>query len=187
MKEEKFKLDSFIGGWYINEKVCDELINFFENNKHRQNPGLCSYGVYPEKKISTDISISGYDSALDNYNDELQKCLVEYMKKYPQINQHDRFISTIENYQIQKYKKNEGFFAEHSERGGLSTTKRMLVFMTYLNNVEDGGTIFKYQNITTKAVKGLTVIWPSDFTHIHKGQISKTKEKYIITGWYNYY
>ena len=55
--------------------------------------------------------------------------------------------------------------------------------MTYLNNVEDGGTIFKYQNIKTKAKKGLTLIWPSDFTHTHKGEISNKKHKYILTGW----
>jgi len=30
MKKEKFKLDSFIGGWYINPKVCDNLIKYFE-------------------------------------------------------------------------------------------------------------------------------------------------------------
>ena len=58
--------------------------------------------------------------------------------------------------------------------------------MTYLNNVKDGGTMFKYQNLTIPAKKGLTLIWPSDWTHTHKGQISNTKEKYIITGWYSY-
>ncbi len=57
--------------------------------------------------------------------------------------------------------------------------------MTYLNDVPDGGTNFKYQNITSPAKKGLTLFWPSDFTHIHKGQISETSEKYIITGWLN--
>ena len=62
----------------------------------------------------------------------------------------------------------------------------MLVFMTYLNDVLDGGTEFKYQKLITKAKKGLTLIWPSDFTHTHKGQISNTSEKYIITGWFSY-
>ena len=62
--------------------------------------------------------------------------------------------------------------------------KRHLVFMTYLNNVENGGTDFLYQNYTTKAIKGNTVIWPAAWTHTHKGQISKTEDKYIITGWY---
>ena len=26
----------------------------------------------------------------------------------------------------------------------------------------------------------------TDFTHTHSGQISKTHEKYIITGWFNF-
>ena len=55
--------------------------------------------------------------------------------------------------------------------------------MTYLNDVPDAGTHFKYQDLTTPAEKGLTLIWPTDFTHPHKGQITKHHEKYIITGW----
>ena len=58
--------------------------------------------------------------------------------------------------------------------------------MTYLNDVDDGGTEFMHQNIITPAVKGLTLIWPADWTHAHRGVISKTKEKYIITGWFSY-
>ena len=44
-------------------------------------------------------------------------------------------------------------------------------------------THFKYQDITTPAIKGLTVIWPPDWTHTHKGQISDNK-KIIATGWF---
>ena len=55
--------------------------------------------------------------------------------------------------------------------------------MTYLNTVPDAGTQFKYQQLTTPAEKGLTLIWPPDFSHTHKGQISKKEEKFIITGW----
>ena len=55
--------------------------------------------------------------------------------------------------------------------------------MTYLNNLDDGGTHFKYYNYTTKAIKGKTLIWPAAFTHTHVGQISYTKEKTIVTGW----
>ena len=46
-------------------------------------------------------------------------------------------------------------------------------------------TIFKYQKIITPSIKGLTLIWPTDFTHTHKGQITD-KEK-IITGKFNDY
>ena len=54
--------------------------------------------------------------------------------------------------------------------------------MTYLNDLEKGGTEFKYQKITTPSKKGLTLIWPTDFTHTHKSEIVN-KEKIIITGW----
>ena len=55
--------------------------------------------------------------------------------------------------------------------------------MTYLNDVPDGGTEFYYQETTTKAKKGDTVIWPTEWTHTHKSQVSKKHEKYIATGW----
>lgn len=80
-----------------------------------------------------------------------------------------------------------GFKEYHFENdGSFDKGARNLVFMTYLNNVEDGGTQFYYQDITVPAIKGLTVIWPSYWTHTHKGVISKTQEKTIITGWYSF-
>ena len=57
--------------------------------------------------------------------------------------------------------------------------------MTYLNTLKKGGTMFKYQKITTPATKGLTLIWPTDHTHTHKGQISN-EEKIISTGWFEF-
>jgi hypothetical protein len=60
--------------------------------------------------------------------------------------------------------------------------------MTYLNTVEDGGgTSFFYQRVTLKAEKGLTLIWPVEWTHTHKGEVSETEEKYIVTGWFSTY
>ena len=31
MVEEFFKLDTLIGGWYIDEKVCDDLVKLWPN------------------------------------------------------------------------------------------------------------------------------------------------------------
>ena len=60
--------------------------------------------------------------------------------------------------------------------------------MTYLNDVSDGGeTAFLYQNVKVKPEKGLTLIWPAEWTHTHKGMVSMTQTKYIITGWYSFY
>ena len=90
---------------------------------------------------------------------------------------------------IQHYKPSDGYYSWHMENNGKGTNRnRHLVFMTYLNNVEDGGgTDFKYQKITTPAKKGLTLIWPAYWTHTHRGVISDIDEKHIITGWFNFY
>ena len=34
--------------------------------------------------------------------------------------------------------------------------------------------------------KGLTVIWPADWTFTHRGIKAKKEHKYIITGWINF-
>ena len=44
----------------------------------------------------------------------------------------------------------------------------------------------RYPETISLAKKGLTLIWPSEWTHTHKGEVSSTKEKIIITGWYNF-
>ena len=40
MKEYKTPLGSFIGGWIIDRKICEDLIKFFEKNKKRQIKGM---------------------------------------------------------------------------------------------------------------------------------------------------
>ena len=87
---------------------------------------------------------------------------------------------------IQYYPPNGGYKVWHCERGSLDTSKRFLAYMTYLNDVTEGGeTEFYWQNVSFKPKKGLSLIWPADFTHTHRGIVSKTQEKYITTGWYN--
>ena len=56
--------------------------------------------------------------------------------------------------------------------------------MTYLSNVEEGGsTYFNHYDLDIKPTKGLTLLWPAEWTHSHKGNVLKSGLKYIITGW----
>ena len=57
--------------------------------------------------------------------------------------------------------------------------------MTYLTDTPNGGTEFLYQNMQTESVKGTTLLWPAYWTHTHRGIISKTHRKEIITGWFS--
>ena len=58
--------------------------------------------------------------------------------------------------------------------------------MTYLNDVEKGGsTFFKHYDLEIYPQKGVTLIWPAEWTHAHKGNKIISGSKYIITGWMN--
>lgn len=182
------KINNFISGFYIDKSICKKLINIFEKNKKLTEPGRTIKGgekvIEKEIKASTDLCITP-SPIYEFYFVELQKCLNEYIKQYSYVNNLPSF-KIVEDFNIQKYKKNEGFFKYHFERGGVPTTKRILVFMTYLNTVKDGGeTEFLYQKTKVKAEEGLTLIWPSDWTHTHRGITSKSENKYIVTGWYS--
>ena len=192
MKEHKFNLNTFIGGWYINSKVCDNLVNYFNINKDLVKTGMQGglNGKYIDKnqKDSYEISIDIHqkaDKSILEYGKELNKVIKLYQKKYNYVEKLAKF-SIVENFNIQYYKPKGGYKIWHSERQTKSSSQRLLVFMTYLNDVEDGGTEFYYQKLKSPAKKGLTLIWPAEWTHTHKGQISKKNEKYIITGWYGF-
>ena len=119
-----------------------------------------------------------YFSELGLHSPELKGSMGDTLKE---------FTGLHEAINLQKYEPNEGFFAWHFERvNTFPAMARELVFMTYLNNVPDGGTYFYNQKKIIKAEKGKTVIWPAGFTHMHKGQISKKHVKYIATGWWNW-
>ena len=59
--------------------------------------------------------------------------------------------------------------------------------MTYLNSVDKGGsTYFNHYDLEIKPKKGLTLIWPAEWTHTNKEKILKKGNKYLITGWINF-
>jgi hypothetical protein len=188
----------FVGDFLIDGAVCDRLI---ELHRACDRKGLVKRGrmgkggnlvVDPEKKDSFDVSVDLVPSDLlkeygiESYYAELQRCLQQYMEQHPLLKQVGKFRVT-ESPAIQHYRPGGGFKMPHFERSGYATTTRMLVWMTYLNDVTDGGgTHFVYQKHTFEAKKGRTLIWPSDFTHTHAGVVSPTQHKYIITGWMNF-
>lgn len=84
--------------------------------------------------------------------------------------------------QIQYYKPGGGFKEWHVDNVN-GFIERQFVLILYLNDVPDGGTEFKNQNYTCSAEKGKLLIFPANFAYVHRGQISHTHEKYILTGW----
>ena len=187
---------NFIGEYFLEKvSICDKIINLFEKRKTEHRKGLIGTGeVDISVKDSTDLSISPKDFLLEknkiiaNYIRLLQSCVDQYVSDYPECNSYSPW-NLIESINIRRYNPGQGFKSWHTERCSNKPIirDRHLVFMTYLNDVDiSGGTEFKFQKKIIVPEKGKTVIWPSDWTHTHRGLVSDSQTKYIITGWFNY-
>lgn len=193
LKKYDLPEDSFIQGWYFkDDSICDDMITFFRNNPDRVEEGhLIHYGeisIDHSKKKSYDIIVRYEDEFHDKYHENFIEVVKEYRAHFPWCDNTDTW--GIQSFQIQYYPPpDSGFFDWHCERNGSapSVVKRHLVFMTYLNDVVEGGeTEFLHQKLKIKPEKGLTLIWPVDWTHTHRGIAAPKEEKFIVTGWLDF-
>jgi hypothetical protein len=173
-------LNNFIAGWYIDTDLCDLIVTRSENNLNEFSAGIKEY---------TNCDLLEFNKQIHNqYCEQLNQVIEEYKKLYPHSYQGMQVWGWTPP-RIQRYDPNKAYRDLHCENNGQSMYRnRHLAFMTYLNDVTDGGgTEFVQQGLTTKAEKGLTLIWPAAWTHMHRGIVSPTEVKYIITGWLCFY
>lgn len=183
----------FVAGWYVeDDSLFDDIIKHHESNptKHEGKMWMAESqsGVVDHSLKRSDDSYFTDVNLAKRYVAQLQQVLESYITEYPYSNKYAAF-NIKEHFRIQHYEPNGGFFKWHTERSNNKDpySSRHLVFMTYLNDVTDGGeTEFYHQGIKIKPEKGLTLIWPADWTFTHRGVASPTQEKYIVTGWYSY-
>jgi hypothetical protein len=194
MNQEHYinNLNYFIKGWYIDKELCNNLIAVFESKKDKQRPGTIFGGgvskIKKNVKDSMDVSLNPGDVSLNKYIPELLNVMKLYGQFFKASDEMQAPFGIVENINIQRYYPGQGFHKFHFEKNPSSkkTLSRHLVFMTYLNDVIEGGeTEFYHQKLKIKPEQGLTLIWPTDWTYLHKG-CSSEHTKYIVTGWFNF-
>lgn len=183
----------FVGSWMIKpQSICDDIVKCFEAHSERHTEGCSEKGLCLETKKSTDFSVLPRDLSLPDYLpirqylEILSECHEDYLRQWP-------FLRTVlaraelGSFNIQRYGQGGHFQEIHSERTSIGTSYRVLAWMTYLNDVEDGGsTSFIHQGFEIQPKRGLTLIWPAEWTHAHRGNIVNSGLKYVITGWMHF-
>ena len=194
IKEPKMnKQNTFVRGYHIDKKICDDLIELFNLNKHLAVEGVSvnTSGAHVDSEIKKCIEmfVKPDFEDINPYLKALGDCVKKYVDEFKTLNKTNKLWTIRSNLKMQKYTApGDGYYRWHCERDGdAGSVSRLLVFMTYLNTVQKGGhTEFLYQKLKVKPEKGLTLIWPADFTHIHRGNKVEKDDKYIITGWFEY-
>jgi hypothetical protein len=181
--------NEFIYQSYLKDlSVCDRLIEYHKSSLNKRNGFVGGKNYVKEMKTSTDVTfLPGSEEYVDYYKN-LQIIVNEYNEKFEYSSNFTSW-APVEYANIQHYSPGEGYKIWHFERllPSFPNSTRHLVYMTYLNDVHIfGETEWYYQQIKIKPKKGLTVIWPADWTFTHRGIIAPNEDKYIITGWFNY-
>ncbi len=184
-------VENFIGCWDIEDyNLIDSIVEFFENNTSLHRQGSTYGGINIEEKNSVDLCIQIHHlkqepvKFIHKYLDYINLLLNDYIKNYDILSDFNLSMGT---FNIQKYCKGGHFRNIHSERTDLRNMDRVFAWMTYLNDVDDGGaTYFSHYDLRVKPKKGRTLIWPAEWTHAHCGEIVNSNEKYIITGWIDF-
>lgn len=173
----------------LSKEFCQKLIDQYEEDKLGQYPGVTFKGFDPSTKRTTDMFISSRQN-WSQYDQIIYKSLHEAIKEYLQkIPQEYRFKDLWHKaydrgYQIQKYNKNDGFYVWHNDydvdpKGNF----RILTFLWYLNDVEEGGETEFINGQKIKPEAGKLLLFPSTWMARHRGSVPISNNKYIMTGW----
>lgn len=182
----------------LSKEVCEKFIVNFESSPLVNKGYIFTNGKIteaPEIKSSSDITFNPtylyhpiWGDLLKHLVSVVEEEINEYATKFSKGLYNISEFKLDPLFNIQRYYPGEGYHKFHCERGANSKDlRRVLVWMIYLNDVTDGGqTEFYYQKHKETSNQGKLVIWPSDWTHIHRGVTSPTQTKYILTGWFSH-
>ena len=180
----------------LSSNFCKSLIELFEIDKERQHRGVVRVKgevvATTNQKTSTDISFTPKDLEDKLWGNSLKKVIPIVDKaRLDWINQYYMGLDKIDPFEInftfnmQRFLPGEGYHAFHCEKDSSKYDKRCLTWMVYLNDVNEGGeTEWLYQQLKVKPKRGTVVIWPTGFTHLHRGN-PPMSNKYIVTGWFS--
>jgi len=125
---------------------------------------------------------------LGHHRAAIRKCLDQALNEY-QLEVTSAKTQKLYTgvYKFQLTPPKGGFHKWHIDQGPGSTAGRSLVWMIYLNDMEDdsGGTEFLYQGVNVVPKKGKIVLWPAGITHPHRGNPPYAHDKMVLTGWFS--
>jgi len=174
----------------LSDNVCEQMIARFESNKDQQYAGRIGNDERLEQSIkqSTDLRISGRQDwkDIDRVLQEslgLGLSLIAGLHPFFQVSRFNDI-----GYNMQRSQPGE-FYHWHVDSGPGDFTRRQLVAIWYLNPLDDsvgqsgGETEFYHQQVSVKPSRGMLLLFPPFWTHLHRGTEVGIGVKYIATTW----
>lgn len=183
--------DDFIGIYEgaISREDCDRLIgeiDRFLDSAPRQNvtAGAAQTPFLEFTRLDYSLNATVHlPEAAGIVDAALGRCIVQYGTKYFVTRQ---IKASTKEVKLQKTPPRGGYHFWHCENFTKDTATRVLAWMIYLNDIPpgEGETEFIWQKRRIQPEAGKCLIWPTAFTHTHRGNPVYSRSKYIATGWY---
>ena len=178
----------------VPSKLCEDAIEKFERSKdkvqgHVGEGNTIGASVELSIKRSLDLYISDkfdWCQITDTLNQVLSDSVKTYFDKL-----RDKEVSlgfgadqqVIDGgYQIQKTEPGE-FYKWHNDFALKGNCARVLTYVWYLNDVDEGGETEFVDGTLIKPEQGKLMLFPATWTYIHQGRSPISNTKYICTGW----
>ena len=169
----------------VSKEWCNKVIDLFEQSKKDTFDN--------DRKSFTELNIEGKEEFKDikeTYIRVLRQNLQHFMKDVNIEEHHFPPVIDMENIRIKKYEANgKDVFKNHVDiiRSQGPSSKRFLVFIMYLSDVEEGGeTSIPRYNIKCKPKAGRLLMFPPFWTHPHQGEKVIKGTKYQIMTYLHY-
>lgn len=169
------------------ERLCDEIVSLFDRSQSKLEGRVIDerggHVVNRKAKMSIDLDLSGEVGLESGIDQELYRLVGRAFNTYVDMFGVLKAFSVYDTgYFLTRYSKGEGFYDWHIDAGNDATINRLFSCLIYLNTVSDGGqTEFFYQKTNVKPMKGRLVLFPAAWTHLHKGSVPVSEDKYIMT------
>jgi hypothetical protein len=190
----KYEFKEFIG-IYENAftlKECEDTIKLFENyhkvgytySRLGESNSILNLKDDVAVNINPSIELDWDPGFISSFHNRFYNYIYSiYNIQYPILQSLKKHKSKY--IKIQKTSPTQGYHVWHCEHNaGDGVKDRLLSWILYLNDVEEGGeTEFLYQSIRIKPKIGTFILFPAHFTHTHRGNPPLSGIKYIATGW----
>jgi hypothetical protein len=192
LRNVDYTLGNFVGVFKnaFTKEFCEQVIKQYEDmaesghGQTRFNSENASRTVKDDTQVfADDIDYMPLRKVTKEFNELFWgKYFPIYEQEYSSLKDSGRHANYA--FKIQKTKIGGGYHVWHYEADRRELSHRLLTWILYLNDVQEGGeTEFLYQHMRVKPEQGTLVIWPAAFTHTHRGNPPLSNEKYIVTGW----
>jgi len=189
-----YEIKDFIGVYndVFSKEYCLNAIDYFDSmakagfSRTRQE----HEGPMVTKSLKEDSMVFSVDY-VQHFNNQIDSVFKEVFWKQIYTNYADEFhvikesgAHNIYSNKLQRTDVGQGYHVWHYESSIREVSNRLLAYIVYLNDVDEGGeTEFLYYPRRVKPQAGRVLLFPASFTHSHRGNPPLSNTKYIMTGW----